>query len=103
MTKSSINKDVLRIAKAIVAENKKSNPTEDQPLLPVVELYYPRHGRGSLTQRFVRVMEMNDTHLKGFEIASEFDEKPGKPRTYCLDKTPLLYGVRLLHLSKPTK
>src|ERR1035437_293434 len=102
MAKLSINKDVLRIAKAIVAEAKQAEPTEEA-ILPVVVLWYPRHGTGAMTERFVRVMEMNDTHIKGFEIANEFDEEPGKPHTYRIDKVNFNDGVQLLHLAKSTK
>jgi hypothetical protein len=103
MSKLFVNKEVLRSAKKVVAEKKeKLEPTEDQPL-PVVELWYPLHGRGRPTQRFVRVLEMNDTHIKGFEITSEFDEEPGKPHTYRIDKVEADGCIQLLHLAKSTE
>ena len=101
MAKALVNKKVLRKAEALVAEGKRPEPAADQPL-PVCSLYYPRHGDGEPIQRFVRVLEMTNTHVKGFEIASEFDEEPGKPHTYRLDKVGLA-GVLMLHMAKPVK
>jgi hypothetical protein len=46
---------------------------------------------------------MNETHVKGFEITSEFDEEPGKPRTYRVDKIEGGARVYILHLAKPAK
>lgn len=102
MSKIFVNKDVLRKAKAIVVESKEKEDLRSTPPLPVVSLYYPRHGNGEYSHRYVRVAEMNDTHVKGFEIESEFDEEPGKPRTYLLNKVG---GGRivLLHLAKPAE
>lgn len=101
MAKLFVNREVLRRAKALVAEGKRPEPAADQPL-PVVSLWYPLHGVGDPTQRFVRVYEMDDKRIRGFEIASEFDEEPGKPHTYTLAKIPFEL-VQLLHLSKPAK
>ena len=101
MAKLTINKEVLRLAETIVAEAKKPVALGDQPL-PVVVLWYPRHGRGPMTERFVRVTEMNETHVKGFQIENEFDEEPGMPHTYRLDKVEGGY-VYLLHLAKTVK
>lgn len=102
MARLFVNRDVLQRAKKVVAEEKRPEPTADQPL-PVVSLWYPLHGKGDLTRRFVRVLEMNETHIKGFEVTSEFDEEPGKPHTYRIDKLGGAKQVRLLHLAKPTK
>lgn len=103
MAKLFVNKKViLHKAKAIVVEAKKPEVPEDRPL-PVCSLYYPRHGDGEPSHRYVRVSEMNATHIKGFEISGEFDEEPGKHRTFRLDKVE---GgqVILLHLAaKPDK
>jgi len=101
MARLLVNKDVLHKAKAVVAEVKKPEAVV-QPLLPVCSLYYPAHGTGEYSHRYIRVSEMNDTHIRGFEIESEFDEEPGKPRTYRLDKVE---GgqVTLLHLAKLPK
>jgi hypothetical protein len=102
MAKLLVNKKVLRKAEAIVAEGKRPVPTVDQPL-PVCTLWYPIHGIGpEISQRFVQVTEMNQWHIKGFEIASEYDEEPGKPHTYLRLKIPYGLSVALLHF-KATK
>jgi hypothetical protein len=99
MAKLFISKEVLHKAKALVAEGKRPEVAATQPL-PVVTLWYPVHGKGpDVTQRFVRVYEMDGKRIRGFEIASEFDEEPGKPHTYTLAKIPFEL-VQLLHLSK---
>ena len=95
MAKLTINKEVLRLAETIVAEAKKPTTVEGAAL-PVVSLWYPRHGNGKPTERFVRVTSMNNTHIKGFEIVSEFDDGPGRPHTYRLGKVD--GDIVLLHL-----
>jgi hypothetical protein len=101
MARLFVNREVLRRAKKVVVEAKKVE-VPVQSLLPVCSLYYPAHGTGEPSHRYVRVVEANDTHVKGFEIPSEFNEEPGKFRSYRLDK---IEGgqVVLLHLSKPVK
>lgn len=73
-----------------------------QPL-PVVTFEYPVHGRGTFTTRFVRVTEMTDTHLRGLEIHDEFDEEPGRPKTFLIEKIRGGGDVRLLHLAPETE
>jgi hypothetical protein len=101
MARLVVNRDVLHKATALVAEATKWKPVE-VAALPLVVLYYPLHGRGEMTERFVRVTEMNDTHVKGFQITSETDEGIGMPHTYRLDKVEggMVY---LLRLAKSTK
>jgi hypothetical protein len=95
-------KEVARMRReAVIAESKKRMAVQSP--LPVCSLYYPRHGDGEYSHRYVRVLEMNETHVKGFEITSEFDEEPGKPRTYRVDKIEGGARVYILHLAKPAK
>ncbi len=77
--------------KEVQAEKPQERP------LPVVTFNYPLHGEGKFTKRFVRVTEMDDETIKGFEIESEFDEEPGKFKSYTLEKT---HGeIALLHVA----
>ena len=113
MNQPRVSKAVLRRAEDIVAdaltpifEEALNNATTTidslitQPKpLPVVTFEYPRAGKGGYVTRFVRVTEMTDTHLRGFEIESEFDEEPGKPHSYLVEKISGA-GVQLRHLSK---
>lgn len=94
MARLFVNKKVLRRAKALVAEGKRPEPAADQPL-PVISVLYPRHGAGDYTLRFVRVFKADDKHIKGFEIQSEFDEEPGKPKTFRRDR---IADLQFLHL-----
>lgn len=86
--------------KVIKKPKVKLKATFDDRPLPVVAFDYPEHGNGENTPRYVRVTEMDNTHLRGFEIEDEFDEDPGVYKTYSLDKVGN-DGVLLLHLSAP--
>jgi hypothetical protein len=103
-----VSKKVLRRAKEIVADtaetlnNVLDNLEQSRPL-PVVTFDYPRHGLGTHTTRFVRVTEMDGTHLRGLEIHDEFDEEPGRPKTYLIEKIRGGGDVRLLHLAPETE
>ena len=99
----AVNKKVLQRAEAIVAEAKEKldELTFGRPL-PVVTFEYPRKGKGTLVTRFVRVSEMDGTHVRGLEIRDEFDDEPGVPKTYLIEK---IRGgdVRLLHMAPDTE
>jgi len=100
----TVDKKVLRRAKAIVKRN--ANRPDDvvaefqkpKPL-PVVRFYYPARGRGRMIGRFVRVTEMTETHLKGFEVRDEYDDQPGAPKTYLTEKIEGRSGVQLVHMA----
>lgn len=100
----TVDKKVLRRAMKIVKRN--ANKRDDivaevqtpKPL-PVVRFYYPSRGRGRMIGRFVRVTEMTETHLKGFEVRDEYDDQPGAPKTYLTEKIEGRSGVQLLHLA----
>lgn len=108
--KSVVNKTVFNRAKAIVAEAKEKldDLTIGRPL-PVVIFEYPRHGEGTFTTRFVRVTEMDSTHLRGLEIRDEFDDEPGVPKTYLVEKIRNQSGkfgnlkVFFLHMAPETE
>lgn len=98
--KLSVNREVLAKAEAIVKENEGGETFDLRPM-PVVTFEYPLHGSGRMTVRFVRVTEMSDTHLKGFEIQSEWDEEPGKYKVFRLEHMRGGGDARLLHLAPP--
>lgn len=99
----TVDKKVLRRARAIVKRNA-NKPLHEQEFqkpkpLPVVQFYYPSRGRGRAIERFVRVLEMTDTHLKGFQVRNEHDDQPGDhPKTYLIEKIEGR-NVQLLHLA----
>lgn len=81
-----------------MSTKKSENNVESRPL-PVVSFFYQKEESAKkFTQRFVRVTELDDTHLKGFEIESRHDEEPGKYKTFLRSK--ISEGeIRLLHLA----
>jgi hypothetical protein len=64
--------------------------------LPVVTFYYPLHGRGRFTPRRVKVIEMNDVYLRGFEIERNKTDEKGQPKTYLIEKIEDGGRVRLV-------
>jgi hypothetical protein len=96
MAKSAVNKKDRLFLKKEAAKVVTPEVTRDQPL-PVVALVYPRHGKGTLVERFVRVLEADDTHIRGFEIEYEYDEEPGQFK--CFDRKKIEGKVALLHLA----
>ena len=101
MTKVKVSKKVLKRAKKIVeAEVVEGGPVTG-PLLPIAAFWYPRHGLGGLTKRFVRVLEMDHSHLRGFEINDEFDKSNGAFKTFSIDLIGGGGKVLLLHSPNP--
>ena len=100
--KLQVDKKVLAKAEAVVKEAEGKDTFDTHPL-PVVTFEYPRHGEGTFTTRFVRVVEMDGTHLRGYEINDEFDEEPGQYKTFTLKKMRRAGGVQLLHLAPVTE
>ena len=96
MAKSLVKAKVLRRAAAAVERVAVPEVSRDQSL-PVVKLWYPRHGKGTLTERIVRVLEADETHIRGFEIEHEYDEEPGQFK--CFDRKKIAGKVALLHLA----
>ncbi len=96
--KLQVNKEVLAKAEAIVKENEGKDTFDLRPL-PIVTFEYPLHGEGRMTVRFVRVSEMDETHLKGFEISNEHDDEPGKYKVFRLNLMRGGGDVRMLHMS----
>lgn len=101
MKQLQVDKTVLAKAAAIVKENEGKDTFDLRPM-PVVTFEYPLHGEGRMTVRFVRVVEMDETHLKGFEVQNEWDEEPGKYKVFRLNLMRGGGDVRLLHLAPPT-
>lgn len=68
----------------------------ERKVLPVVTFYYPLHGRGRFTPRRVKVIEMNDVYLRGFEIERNKTDDKGQPKTYLIEKIEDGGRVRLI-------
>jgi len=105
MSKSlRVSAKVLRRAKQICEQEAAAlnavldTVTTPRPL-PVATFRYPQRGTGGMITRFVRVTEMNDTHLKGFQIRFQHDDEPGVPKTFLIEKIEGGGDVRLLHLA----
>lgn len=104
----TVSAKVLRRAKQICEQEAAAldavldTVTNPRPL-PVVSFLYPRRGTGNVIERFVRVTEMNDTHLRGFQIRNQFDEEPGVPKTFLIERIVVdgvHHRVQLLHFAK---
>ena len=99
--KKKNNNTIKKTTKKVAEAAEQSKLTEGVLTFPVVRLYYPLHGTGDMTKRIVKVTEMDEKYIKGFELESEFDEEPGKPRTYIREKAN--GNVLLLHFSSEKK
>lgn len=97
MTKVKVSKKVLRRAKNIVeAEVVEENQYAGSPL-PVVRLWYPLHGKGEMTPRYVRMVQMDRSYVRGFELKGEFDTSIGQFKTFSVDLMGP-GGVLVLHM-----
>lgn len=69
--------------------------------LPLVTFEYPHGDEKYLKRRYVRVTELNRTHLYGreFETANPAATDEGQPKTYLLAKIPQ-NGVALLEFTQ---
>lgn len=100
----SVSAKVLNRAKQICEQEAEAltavlDATVTPRPLPVVTFRYPLRGTGRPITRFVRVTEMNDTHLRGMQINDQYDEEPGVPKTFLVEKIEGGGDVRLLHLA----
>jgi hypothetical protein len=80
-----------------MSTQKQNTNVEDRPL-PVASFRYQKEDTKKFTLRYIRVVELNATHLKGFEIESEHDEEPGKYKTFLRNKINA-DEILLLHLA----
>jgi len=70
--------------------------------LPLVSFEYPNSDTDYLNERFVRVVSMDQTHVKGYEYTTPHpsDTDPGKFKSYLLAKI-VSNGVHLVHFAPP--
>lgn len=80
-----------------MSTQKQNTNVEERPL-PVASFRYQKEDTKKFTLRYVRVVELNATHLKGFEIESEHDEEQGKYKTFLRNKISE-DEILLLHLT----
>jgi hypothetical protein len=73
----------LKALRVVAVDTKQAQPLTN---LPVVRLYYPYAGKGKLIQRIIRVTEMDDVYIRGFEIADENDTSVGKYKVFLYGK-----------------
>ena len=85
MANKTDNKNTVVTALETALEIVLNEMVETRPL-PIVNFDYRNTKTGEVKQRWLRLDEMNDSYIKGFEIDGANDDEPGKYKTFRVDR-----------------
>lgn len=69
--------------------------TKQDERTPIVEFDYPDSTTGEMKPRYLRVVEANATHIKGYELVSPISKTDGKFKAFSRTRLAR-FGVTLL-------